>query len=507
VHTVSKRWWAVAALMIAIAAIAAVGFTIHWPSGASQARAAAVAVLPFEDLSPSADRQYFADGVHEEIIARLAGIGGLRVASQSAVAPYRDSGTPLPDVARQLGVESVIRGTVRYADQRVRVSAQLVDAATDTNLWAETFDRPLTLANLFDIQSEIADGVAAGLKRSLAVSDSPRGAAMPTASLPAYEAFLLGKYHYRRRQPGDVRIAIAQFQIAVENDPGFADAWDWLAYAWLDAGVQLGWTRPADAYPRARAAALRALELNPKLATSSALLGFLRATYDWDWQAGVVELERAVAAAPQETGTVWSYAFVLSLLGRHEEAVGLVRGLATAFPTDARMQQEVAERLIDAGRFVEATEAANAALAGGAEPAQAHQLLGVALFGAGDLPAAIAEFERGVELQHRAPASLGYLATAYALAGRADQARALLAELEQPGDTEQLNVVTLARVYLALGDRERALAWLEKAADLRLRDAVTIGVDPFFAGVRSDPRFVAVVARTGLAGQRPTPPR
>src|SRR5882672_2871458 len=498
-HAAFTWLWVAAALMLAVAAIVAVAFAIRAPSGASRARAAGVAVLPFADLSPSADRQYFADGVHEEIIARLAGIAGLRVASQSAVASYRDSGTPVRDVARRLGVESVIQGTVRYADQRVRVTAQLVDAATDTNLWAETFDRPLTLANLFDIQSEIADSVAGGLTRSLAVGD-PRGAApLPTASLPAYEAFLLGKYHYRRRQPGDIQTAIAQFQRAVDNDAGFADAWDWLAFAWLEGGVELGWTTPARAFPRARAAALRALELNPKLATSSALLGFLRATYDWDWQPGLVELERAVAAAPRETGTVWSYAYVLSRLGRHDEAVALVRGLALSFPADARMKQEVAEQLIDAGRFGEASEAAKAALAAGAEPSHIRQLLGVAAFGAGDLPGAIAEFERDVVLRQRAPAALGYLATGYALAGRDEQARSLLSEIERRGDAEQLNVVTLSRIYLALGDRERALALLEQAADLRLRDAVTISDDPFLAALRSEPRFAAVVARTGLA--------
>lgn len=498
-RTAFNRLWVAAASMLAIAAIVAIAFAIRAPSGASPTRAVGVAVLPFADLSPSADRQYFADGVHEEIVSRLAGISGLRVASQSAVARYRNSDAPTGDIARRLGVESVIEGTVRYADERVRVTAQLVDAATDTNLWAETFDRPLTLANLFDIQSEIADRVTAGLTRSLAVSDTPRGAPLPTASLPAYEAFLLGKYHYRRHQPGDIQTSIAQFQTAVDSDPGFADAWDWLAYAWLEAGAELGWTTPARAFPQARAAALRALELDPKLATSSALLGYLRATYDWDWEPGLVELERAAAAAPRETGTVWSYAYVLSLLGRHDEAIALVRGLAASFPTDGRMTKEVAERLIDAGRFGEATETAKRALAGGAEPSQARLLLGVAAFGAGDLPGAIAEFERDVVLQQRAPVALGYLATVYALAGRGEQARSLLSEIERHADTDQLNVVTLARVYLALGDRERALALLEQAADLRLRDVVAIGNDPFLAGLRGEPRFAAVVARTGLA--------
>ena len=279
-------------------------------------------MLPFADLSPTADRQYFADGVQEEIITRLTGIPTLRVTPRATVSSYRDAGKPVSEVARELGVEAVMQGTVRYAEDRVRVTAQLIDVATDTNVWAEIFDRPLTLENLFDIQAEIAEARRGGshaLARR-AATRIPRDD-LPTASLPAYEAFLLGKYHYRRSQPGDLKVAAEQFQLAVNADGGFAEAWDWLAYAWLAAGADLQWTTPSEAFPHARAAALRALELDSNLWTARALLAFLRATYDWEWQAGLAELERAVQAAPEESGTVWSYAYVLSLLGRHDEAI------------------------------------------------------------------------------------------------------------------------------------------------------------------------------------------
>jgi serine/threonine-protein kinase len=381
----------------------------------------------------------------------------------------------------------------------VRVTAQLIDAATDTHLWAEIYDRPLTLENLFDIQAEIAEEVATGLARSLAVGGAEPVAPLPTASLPAYEAFLLGKYHYRRHQPGDVQIAIEQFQIAVDADGAFADAWDWLAYAWNEAGVELGWTTPARAFPRARAAALRALELDSKLATASALLGFLRATYDWDWQAGLVELERAVAAAPGESGTVWSYAYVLSLLDRHDEAIALVRRLADASPEQGRLRQEVAERLIDAGQYAAAAEAAQAALEIGAEPGQIRELLGIAAFGAGDLDTALDELERAVALQQGAASAVGHLAAVYAHAGRADDARALLVELEARGGAdEQLNVATLARVYAALGERDRALALLERGVEQRQRDVLEIGNDPFFAALGDEPRLARMRERMGL---------
>ena len=391
-------------------------------------------------------------------------------------------------------------GTVRYSESRVRVAAQLIDADTDTHRWAEIYDRPLTLENLFDIQAEIAGQVAAGLVRSLAVGDTRRVEPLPTASLSAYEAFLLGKYHYRRHQPGDVRIAIEQFQTAVDADPGFAAAWDWLAYAWNEAGVDLGWTTPARAFPRARAAALRALELDPKMATSSALLGFLRATYDLEWEAGLAELERAVAAAPRETGTVWSYAYVLSLLGRHDEAIGQVATLAAAFPEDGRLKQEIAERLIDAGRFADASEAASAALAGGAEQGLVRELLGIAAFGLGDLATALDELERAVTLHQGAAPAVGRLAAVYARAGRGDDARALLVELESRAADEQSDLVTLARVRLALGERDRALALLEQALEQRQREVLGLRNDPFLVELRDDPRFVRIVEGLGLAG-------
>jgi len=457
-----------------------------------------VAVLPFQDLSPTSNRQYVADGVQEAIIGRLSGIRGLRVAPRASVAQYRHAGDAPRAAASQFKADVVMEGTVRYDDQGVHVSTQLVDAVTNTKVWEEALDRPFTVENLFDIQTEIVDLVTARLARSLSVEEPGRAAALPTSSLPAYEAFLLGKYHYRRRQPGDIQIAIEQFQIAVNADGGFADAWDWLAFAWVNAGAELGWTTPARAFPRARAAALRALELDPKLATSRAVLGYLRAVYDWDWQPGLAELERAVAAAPHESGTVFGCAYVLSLLGRHDEAIALVTDLAAALPEDGRMEQQVAERLIDAGRYGEATRAASQALEAGAEPGQVRQLLGVAAVGAGELETAISEFQNAMLLQQHAPQAVGYLAATYALAGRRDEARALLGELEARASAEQLDDVMLARIYLALRDRDRALGLLEEAAELRLQDVCDISNDPFFATLRGDERFTALVGRMHL---------
>jgi Flp pilus assembly protein TadD len=194
---------------------------------------------------------------------------------------------------------------------------------------------------------------------------------------------------------------------------------------------------------------------------------------------------------------------VLSLLGRHDEAIALVSDLAAAFPADGRMKQEVAERLIDAGRYAEAIRAGNQALDAGAEPGQVHELLGIAAVGASELETAISELENALLLQQRGPEAVGYLAATYALAGRRDEARSLLRDLEARARTEQLNDVMLARIYLALGDRSRALTLLEEAADLRLPDLCGIRNDPFFVPLRGETRFAAVVARMGLGSATP----
>ena len=506
-RAVPRRWhlvalgfaaFGLAALLVAVVVLAPKAMRPLPTTLLQAARPISVAVLRFQDLSPTSDHQYFADGVQEAIIDRLSGIPGLRVASRASVAEYGHAGDAPREAAPQFGADVLMQGTVRYDDQGVHVSMQLVDAVTNTKVWEEALDRPLTVENLFDIHNEIVDLVTARLARSLPVEAAGHAAALPTASQPAYEAYLLGKYHYRRRQPGDIQIAIDQFQIAVNADGGFADAWDWLAFAWVNAGADLGWTTPARAYPRARVAALRALELDPKLATSRAVLGYLRAVYDWDWQSGLAELERAVAAAPRESGTVFGCAYVLSLLGRHDEAIALVTDLAEALPEDGRMKQQVAERLIDAGRYGEATRAASQALAAGAEPGQVRQLLGVAAVGAGQLGTAISEFQNAMLLQQHAPRAVGYLAATYALAGRRDEARALLGELEARASAEQLDDVMLARIYFALRDRDRALELLEEAAELRLPDVSDIFNDPFFVGLRGDERFTALVGRMHL---------
>ena len=453
-----------------------------------------IAVLPFSDLSPESDKQYFADGVHEEIISRLSTSRSFDVVSRTSVMAYRDPTANIRLIGAELGAAAVIEGSVRYAGDMVRVTAQLIDTRNDTHLWTRSFDRELTLENLFAIQDEIAERVAVGLNAQL--QEDP--AALPTSDLEAYESFLLGKYHYRRRTPDDSLLSVQHFDAAVQRDPGFVDAWDWLAYAWNHAGVQQGWTTPSEAYPKARAAATRALELEPGLATSRALLAFLRAVYDWEWDAALVDLQRAVEADPSDSGTVWSYAYVLSLLGRHDEAINQVEMLADLSPDSPALRQQVAYRLSDAGRYREAIAAGEQALELGADAGQIEELLGVARFGMGDIDRAMTHFESAVELRGRSPETLAHLAAAYARTGDAGRAREILAELEHRRTSSHISPVTLALIHAALDDPDRAIALLEEAVRDRNRGVLSVGQSPFFDRLHDDPRLQQLVSQMGL---------
>jgi tetratricopeptide (TPR) repeat protein len=419
--------------------------------------------------------------------------------------PYRDSTQSLREIAAALGAGAVIEGSVRHAEGRVRVTAQLIDARTDKHLWTDSFDRELTLQNLFAIQAEIAERVASGLQAKFDAGASASATRIPTQNLAAYDEFLLGKYHYRRLQPADLRLSVQHFQRAVELDPAFAEAWDWLAYAWNHAATEQGWTTPRDAYPRARAAAVRALELDPQRGSSRALLGYLRAVYDWDWPGALAELEQAMKQAPQDTGTVWSYAYVLSLTGQHDRAIELTRALARAAPKVGRNELEVAYRLNEAGRYAEAAESAERARALGAEAGLAYDVLGTARLGMGQVDAAIAAFEQAVALQRRAPDVLAHLASALARGGREKEAHAILAELQALGQGTYVSPMVYAEIHAALGGNDAAFAMLEQASSERVRRFLSIGTSPMFVSLRDDPRLATLLAQTGLPVSRAQP--
>ena len=305
---------------------------------------------------------------------------------------------------------------------------------------------------------------------------------------------MLGKFHYRRQLPGDIRESVMRLERAVSLDPGFADAWDWLAYAYNHAATGVGYLTPDEAYPKARAAALRALELEPELATAQSILGYIRAVYDRDWIGALTDLERALELDPNDSGTVWSLAHVYSMLGRHDQAIALTRDFAERFPAQGRNHLEVANRLIDASRFEEALRQLDIAEAQGAERAMVADTRGFVFVALGRIDEAVTIFEFAVDAKQREAGAVGRLAYVYGRLGQRSDAEALLAELEQRAETERISGLVFATVHAGLGNAGAAIDELRAAVEIGGREVIGLRNDPFFAELRSHPDFEALVA-------------
>ncbi|MEM8814422.1 MAG: winged helix-turn-helix domain-containing protein, partial [Pseudomonadota bacterium] len=452
-----------------------------------------IAVLPFANLGEP-DKQYFADGVHEELIGELSRGDALAVRSRASTLQYRGHDKTLPIVAEELGVDVIVDGSVRRYGDTVRVTTQLVQADTDENLWSGSIEKSLSVASLFSIQNEIAQEIARALKVTLDDSSSPRAADLPTTSIEAYDAFMLGKFHYRRQLPGDIRESVTRFELAVALDPGFAEAWDWLAYAYNHAATGVGYLAPKEAYPKARTAALRALELEPELATAQSILGYIRAVHDRDWIGALADLERALELDPNDSGTVWSLAHVYSMLGRHDQAIRLTQDFADRFPARGRNQLEVANRLLDAGRYEEALRQLDIASGLGAEPAMIADKRGFVLVALGHIGDAAAVFEFTVGAKQRDAGAVGRLAHVYGRLGRRIEAQALLAELERRAATERISRLVFATVHAGLGNERAALDEIRAAVETGGREIIGLRNDPFFAGLHAHPEFETLTA-------------
>ena len=450
-----------------------------------------VAVLPFVNLNDE-DRQYFADGVHEELINELSVSNDLIVRSRTSTLRYRDSDRSIPDIADDLDVDVIIEGSVRREGDSVRVSAQVIQAESDENLWAGSVERSLSVADLFSIQGEVALEIANALKVTLG-DDAAAAKLLPTANLDAYDAFILGKFHYRRKLPGDIRESVLQFEKAIALDPQFVDAWDWLAYAYNHAATAVGYMSPAEAYPQARAAALRALELQPDLATALSILGYIRGVYDRDWVGAVANLEHAVSLNPNDAGTVWSLAHIYSLLNRHDEAIELVSDFAARYPARGRNYAEVANRLMDAGRYEAALRQLDKAAEHDAEPADIADARGFVYVALGRFEDAAASFEFAVGAKQRAAGVVGRLGYVYGKLGQDDQAQAMLDELLARAQHERISRLTLATAYLGVDNEAAAAAEVIAAIDDGGREVLRLDADPFLGTITDRPEVAAVL--------------
>jgi TolB-like protein/DNA-binding winged helix-turn-helix (wHTH) protein/Tfp pilus assembly protein PilF len=453
-------------------------------------KAGALAVLPFTDMSAGQDHQFFADGMHEELLSRLAMIDGLSVISRTSVERYRGTEASLPDIARQLGADAVVEGSVRIDDDRLRVTVQLIDASSDEHLWAANFDRQLSMQDIFGLQTNVAVQIAEALKLKYA-NAADRSDRLPTNDIEAYNLYLLGRYHTFKQTRRDLEDAVTYLEQAIDIDPEFAEAYATLGWAYSFLGTGYGSRLPEEMYPKAKEVALRAIALDASLADARTLYADILTWYDWDFIAAEREYRKTMELDPLN---VLGYALFLSTQERHDEAITLVERRLAADPNDPYVRINAGWRYLNAGQTDKAVDAAMAA----SEHSDSTYLIGLSRLAQDDTAAAVDLFEGALESQGRTAFNAANLAVAYFRDGRPADGEPLLKELEDFAEDNYVPPGLLAGVYLAAGDADQGFALLERAFEERSRDMIFLRVDEMLRGYRDDPRYVALLERVGL---------
>ena len=484
------RLFSLTIFLIVIVLAASFGFRyLPRPSVAvaPQSRMTSLVVLPFENLSADKDQAYFADGMTDELIAHLAKIRSLRVISRTSSMEYKGTHKALSQIARDLNVDSVVEGTVLRSGDRVRITAELVQVATDRHLWAETYESQL--GDILTLQSHVASAIVNEIRVKLTPEDQVRLATTRPVSTQSYENYLKGRYYWNKRSQEGLTKAIDYFQLAIEKDPNYALAYAGLADCYSIIGSAIVGTVPASGVaPQARAAALKSLELDDTLAEAHTSLATVRFNYDWDWNAAASGFRRAVELNPSYATAYQRNSLYLMSMGRTSESIAEMNRAHDLDPLSISMNFSLGWRLYMAREYDQAIEQLRNTIDMDPAFVLPHLVLGQAYEQKKAYDQAIAELRRATELSLGSPPVLAALARTLAVSGRITEARNLLEQL-QLSKRQYVSPFYVAIVYAGLGENERALDWLEKAYADHSNAIVFLKVDPQLDTLRSYPRF------------------
>jgi TolB-like protein/Tfp pilus assembly protein PilF len=449
-----------------------------------------IAVLPFANLSRDPDNAYFAAGIQDEIITRLSKIGDLKVISCTSTQRFKSAPDDIPAIAAQLRVANVLEGSVQRTPDKVRVNVQLIKAATDDHLWADTFDRQLT--DIFGVESEIAKTIAETLRAKLSGSEQNAIAARPTENTDAYQLYLRGRFFWNKRTGQNLNKAADYFNQAIAADPNYALAYVGLADSYVLMPLY-GAGTPQDCYPKAKAAAEKALQLDDTLAEAHTSLAQIFCYYDLDFVRAAREYQRAIELNPNyPTAHQWYGSSALTALGRFDEAIAEVKRAIALDPLSLVINADLGNSYYRARRYDEAIKQLRKTVDLDPGFYYAHWNLGSALAANGDLAGAIEEYEKARSLNDD-PSMLGLLGNAYAAAGKKSEAIKIRDELEAISKQRYVSDYSFAIVNLGLGYRDEALRRLQRSYQDRAGDSLRfIRVDPLLDPLRRDPRFEAL---------------
>jgi TolB-like protein/Flp pilus assembly protein TadD len=453
-----------------------------------------IAVLPFKPLGVEENEEVWALGLADALITRLSNLRQIVVRPTSAVLKYVGPDHDPVAVGRELGVDSVLDGKIQKVDDRLRVTVQLLSVRDGAPLWAETFDEQLT--SVFAVEDSISAQVTQALILTLSGEEKRQLAKHSTESGEAYQLYLKGRYFWNKRSSEGLEKAIAHFEQAIERDPNYA-----LAYAGLADAYSVIANAPLpqrEALPKAREAALKALEIDDTLAEAHTSLAFVKFSYDWDWAGAEREFKRAHELNPNYATAHHWYAYYLIAMGRPDEALAEIRHAQALDPLSLIINTDVGDILAYARRYDEAVEQFRKTLDLDPNFTQAHFNLGLTLERMGQYEDAIAEFQKAIELSERNADMVAALGHVYAIVGRRAEAVAILDELNQRSKREYVLPYDRALIHLGLGQNGPALAWLQKDIDERVVWADRWTADARLDPVRSDPRFAELLRRVRL---------
>ncbi len=454
-----------------------------------------LAVLPLENISGDASQDYFAEGMTDELTARLAQISTLRVISRTSAMTYKNVRKPLAEIARDLSVDAVVEGNVSRSGDRVRITAELIDAHNDKHIWSDSYDEDIRDTLL--LQSRVSRAIARQIRAIVNPQEQLSLAKSKTVDPDAYEAYLKGRYFWNKRTGEGLKTAIGYFNRAITIDPGYAEAYSGLADAYAIAGDwKYGVLPPLDAFSRATAAAAKALALDNSLGEAHASLAFALDLYGWDWDAAEIQYKQAIQLDPgYATAHQW-YSWHLFMVGRDDDALFELRRAESLDPLSLIINADLADALCVAHRYDEAVEQSEKTLKMDASFAVGHYELGQALTQKHMYDEAIAEFQKAIELSGHSGAFDSNLGYAFAVSEQKEKAIKIVNDLEPRRDKNGSVDADIALIYVGLGDRDEAMNKLNQAFEARFKASILRR--PAFDSLRPDPRFQDLLGRMGL---------
>lgn len=450
-----------------------------------------VVVLPLDNLTGDKDQEYFADGMTDDLIANLAQIRSLRVISRSTAMAYKGSHKPLPQIAVELKVDAVVEGTFLRVGNRVRITTELVQVATDRPIWAETYEG--NISDVLGLQNQVSSAIAHEIRVKLTPEEKERFAKNPAVSPKVYESYLKGRYYWNKRSEDSLTRAIDYYDYATRNDPNYALAFAGLADCYAILGATIFGRLPSEqASPNAKAAAQRALQLDPSSAEAETALATAKFNYDWDWAGAEDGFRRAIALNPSYATGYQRYSLYLSAMGRSRDSLDQIDRARELDPLSISINFSVGWRYYMARQYDRAIEQLNSTLEMDPNYDVPYLILGQAYEQQGDYANAIAQLRKGAVITHYTPRLTAALAHAYARAGDKGAAEKLLEQMQAVARKQYVSPYYFALIFEGLRRNEEALNALEKAYQDHSNGMVFLKVEPQLDALRNSPRFIAL---------------